>query len=84
MRRTLALSLFLLMPAALTMHSQNIVGQWQGILQTPKPIRIVLAVSSPAGANLQAYVVSLDQSPEHFPVTAISMKGRDVDFSVET
>ena len=36
MRRTLALSLFLLVPAALTMHAQNIVGQWQGILQTPK------------------------------------------------
>lgn len=35
-----------------------------------------------AGGKLQAYVVSVDQTPEHFPVTSISMTGGDVDFSI--
>lgn len=85
LRGKLAL-LFLLLSgaAALKVHAQKIVGQWQGTLQSPKPLRIVLMVSTDDAGRLKAYMVSVDQTPEHFPVTSISIRHGQLDYSITT
>jgi non-heme chloroperoxidase len=82
LRSKLALSLLFLPSFALNIHAQTIAGQWQGTLQTPKPLRVVLNVSIGSGGKLQAYDVSIDQSPDHIPVTTISVTHGELDFSI--
>ena len=83
LRRKLALALLLVLPtAALSLRAQSIVGQWQGTLQSPHPLRVVLNVWRDTTGSLQAYDVSIDQSPDHIPVTTISMTHEELDFSI--
>lgn len=82
LRRKLALCLPLLLPcASLSVHAQNIAGQWQGTLQTRHPLRMVLKVIKSAD-GLKAFLVSVDQSPRWIPVTKISITHRELEFSV--
>ena len=62
-------------------HAQDIAGQWQGTLQSDHPRRIVLNISRDSTGKLQAYFVTIDQSPEHDPATAISFSHGEVDAS---
>jgi non-heme chloroperoxidase len=83
LRRKLALALLLVLPtAALSLRAQSIVGQRQGTLQSPHPLRVVLNVWRDTTGSLQAYDVSIDQSPDHIPVTTISMTHEELDFSI--
>jgi pimeloyl-ACP methyl ester carboxylesterase len=83
LRSKLALTLWFLLPSAtFNIYAQNIAGQWQGTLQTPHPLRVVLNVSIGSAGKLQAYDVSIDQSPDHIPVTTISMTHGELDFSI--
>ena len=83
LRSELALSLLFLSPsAAINLQAQSIVGQWQGTLQSPHPLRVVLNVSVGGSGKLEAYDVSIDQSPDHIPVTTISMTHGELDFSI--
>lgn len=60
---------------------KDIVGQWQGTIQTPQPLRVVLKVENNAG-QLRAFLISIDQSPDYIPVTDISASQGEVKFSV--
>lgn len=60
---------------------EGIVGQWQGTVQTPQPLRVVLKVANTEG-QLRAYLISIDQSPDYIPVTDISASQGEVKFSV--
>lgn len=80
LRSTLAL--LLLGFSVSTAPAQNISGQWQGILHTPAPMRIVLKVSREQGTGLRASLISLDQDPDYLPVTAISLANGKLSFSV--
>lgn len=60
---------------------EGIVGQWQGTVQTPQPLRVVLKVAETEG-KLRAYLISIDQSPDYIPVTDISASHGEVKFSV--
>jgi non-heme chloroperoxidase len=83
LRRKLALSLLYLLPSAtLVMHAQDIAGQWQGTIQTPHPLRVVLKISIGSAGKLQTYYVSIDQSPDQTPVTTISVTHGELDFSI--
>lgn len=83
MLRRSALSIFLMLPSAtLNLHAQAITGQWQGSIQLSHPLRVVLKISSDSAGKLQAYFVSIDQSPDHIPVTTISVSHGEVDFSI--
>jgi non-heme chloroperoxidase len=83
LRRKFALSLlFLLLSATHNTHAQDIAGQWQGTIQMPHPLRVVLKVSIGSAGKLQAYFVSIDQSPEQIPVTTISITHGELDFSI--
>ncbi len=82
MLRKFALSLLLVLPSAtLNLHAQAITGQWQGTQQSDHPHRVVLKVSHDSTGKLQAYFVPIDQSPDHYPATAISVSHGEVDFS---
>ncbi len=83
LHRKLALALLLVLSTStLSLCAQSIVGQWQGAIKTPHPLRSVLKVSSGSSGKLQAYFVSIDQSPDHVPVTTISMTHGELDFSI--
>ena len=78
-----ALSLLLVFPSAtLNLHAQAITGQWQGTIQSDHPLRVVLKVSLDSAGKLQAYFVPIDQSPDHYPATAISVSHGEVDVSI--
>jgi hypothetical protein len=72
---------FVLASLAFSLSAKDIAGQWQGTIQTPQPLRVVLRVSIESG-KLRAFLVSVDQSPDHIPVTAISMKRGELEFSI--
>src|ERR1019366_5365295 len=83
LRRKLALSLLLVVQyATLSMHAQDIAGQWQGTIQSGHPLRVVLNISLDSPDKLQAYFVSIDQSPDHIPVTTTSVTNGELDFSI--
>ena len=83
LHRKLALALLLVLSTStLSLRAQSIVGQWQGTIRTPHPLRSVLKVSVGSSGKLQAYFVSVDQAPEHVPVTTISMTHGELDFSI--
>jgi len=63
-------------------RGQDIVGQWQGTIHTPDPLRIVLKVARDDGAKLRASLISLDQDPDYVPITNISFENGVLDFSV--
>lgn len=75
-----ALSLFLLLPSVTpSVHAQNILGQWQGTIQSDHPHRMVVKISHDRNGKLQAYFVPLDESPDHYPATTISASHGEVD-----
>jgi non-heme chloroperoxidase len=82
LRWRFALSLLLVLPSVtLNLHAEDIAGQWQGTIQSEHPLRVVLKVSLDNAGKLQAYLVSIDQSPDHIPATTISVTHRELDFS---
>jgi pimeloyl-ACP methyl ester carboxylesterase len=68
--------------AILGLHAQDITGQWQGKTQSDHPGRMVLKVSHDSAGKLQAYLVPIDESPDHYSATAISVAHGEVDFTV--
>ena len=77
------LALLLVLPSAtVNMHAQDMAGQWQGTIKTDQPLRVVLKVSLDSAGKLQAYLVSIDQSPDHIPVTTISVTHGELDVSI--
>jgi non-heme chloroperoxidase len=77
-----ALCLLFLLPSVVSgVRAQDILGQWQGTLQSDHPRRIVLNVSHDTTGKLQAYFVALDESPEQDPATTISLTHGEVDAS---
>jgi non-heme chloroperoxidase len=83
LRCNFALSLLLLLSSAVpNVHAQDILGQWQGTVQSDHPLRVVLKVSHDSTGKLHAYFVPVDESPDHYPATAISVSHGEVDFSV--
>ena len=60
----------------------SLAGQWQGTIQSGHPLRVVLKVSLDSASKLQAYIVSIDQSPDHIPITTISVTHGELDFSI--
>jgi pimeloyl-ACP methyl ester carboxylesterase len=78
----LALWFLLLSPiTTLNLRAQDIVGQWQGTIPSTPPLRAVLRVVRNEG-TLRGYIISVDQSPDYFPVTSISDSNGEVMFSI--
>ena len=60
--RKLVLSLMLL-PSLSVLHGQDIVGQWQGTVQTATPFRVVLKALQ-NNNQLRASIIWVDQSSD--------------------
>jgi pimeloyl-ACP methyl ester carboxylesterase len=71
-----------LLSATFSLRAQDVAGQWQGTIQSSHPLRVVLKVSLDNAGELQAYLVSIDQSPDRIPVTTISVTHGELDFSI--
>ena len=83
LRCKFALGLLLVLPSTtLVMHAQSVIGQWQGTIQVSHPLRTILNVSLDSTGKLQAYIVPLDQNPDHVTVTAISAANGELDYSI--
>jgi non-heme chloroperoxidase len=83
LRSKLALAWLLLFPLTVfDLHSQNITGQWQGTIQSDHPLRMIMKISHYNTRKFQAYVVPIDQSPDHYSATKFTTTHGELDFSV--
>ncbi len=69
---------------AVTLHAQDITGNWQGTLSPPQgsPLRIVLQVTRDASQALKAKLYSIDQGPEGNRIDSITMQDSTVKFEL--
>jgi uncharacterized protein (TIGR03435 family) len=69
----------LVLSATLLAQAQNMAGQWQGVLQAGKDLRIVVVITNADG--LRATMHSIDQTPQGIPATAITLQGTTLRMS---
>jgi uncharacterized protein (TIGR03435 family) len=74
--RTIAV---LVLAASLLAQAPNIAGQWQGVLQAGKDLRIVVVITNADG--LRATMYSIDQLAQGIPATAITLQGTTLKMS---
>jgi hypothetical protein len=69
--------------AVCTLNAQNIAGDWQGTLRVRgAELRLVLHVTKDDDGRLKATLDSVDQDAFGIPVTAITLNGADLNFTV--
>lgn len=71
----------LLLPSLTALHGQDIVGQWQGTVQTAAPFRVVLKFLK-NNDQLRASIIWVDQSSEYYPVTILSDQNGEIKLSI--
>jgi uncharacterized protein (TIGR03435 family) len=69
----------LVVSATLAAQAQNMAGNWQGVLQVGKDLRIVVVITTADG--LKATMFSIDQTAQGIPATAITMQGTTLRMS---
>jgi uncharacterized protein (TIGR03435 family) len=56
--------------------AQNVVGTWQGTIQTPqRPLRLVMKLTRADDESLKATFYSIDQNGQGIPGAAVSLQG---------
>jgi hypothetical protein len=76
---TRSIAVLFLLAASLLAQAQNMAGQWQGVLQAGKDLRIVVVITSADG--LKATMYSIDQTPQGIPANAITVQGTTLRMS---
>lgn len=76
---TRSIAALLVLSASLLAQAQNMAGQWQGVLQAGKDLRIVVVITSADG--LKATMYSIDQTPQGIPANAIAVQGTTLRMS---
>jgi hypothetical protein len=64
------------------LRAQDIVGDWQGTIQTKTGLRVILHVEKVSEGEWKATVFSIDQSTNEIPVTTIALQGSELVFSL--
>ena len=64
------------------LRAQDIVGDWQGTIQTKTGLRVILHVEKVPEGEWKATLFSIDQSTNEIPVTAIALHGSQLVFSL--
>ncbi len=73
----------LILSSSGALFAQNIVGDWQGSLQTPgKPLRIVIKISRADDESLKAMLYSIDQGGQGINATSASQQGSTFKMTV--
>ena len=82
--KKLAMMMVLLASTVLVANAQDVVGDWQGTL---KPggveLRLVLHITKGDGGGLKATLDSVDQGANGIPVSAITVKDSQLNFTVD-
>jgi uncharacterized protein (TIGR03435 family) len=69
--------------SATAIFAQNVVGTWQGTLQTPnQPLRLVMKLTRADDESLKAMLYSIDQNGRGIPASAVTLKGSAFKFAV--
>ena len=83
MKSTLMAVAFVLSTACIA-QAQDIAGDWQGTLKVgDAELRLALHVTKSADGGLKATMDSIDQAANGIPVTAITLEGSKVKFTVD-
>jgi non-heme chloroperoxidase len=64
------------------LRAQDIVGDWQGTIQTKTGLRVILHVEKVPEGEWKATLFSIDQSTNEIPVTTITLHGSELVFSL--
>ena len=76
--------LLLLACTALVANAQDVIGDWQGTLKAGgAELRLVLHISKAEGGALKATMDSVDQGANGIPVSAITIKDSQLNFTVD-
>jgi uncharacterized protein (TIGR03435 family) len=62
--------------------AQDLTGTWQGTLHVGQDLRTVLKVSKADGGGYKGDFYSIDQAPQPFPLTKITLEGSTVKYSL--
>jgi uncharacterized protein (TIGR03435 family) len=68
-----SIAVLFLLSTTLLAQAPNLAGQWQGVLQAGKELRIVVVITNAGG--LRATMYSIDQTPQGIPATTITIQG---------
>jgi hypothetical protein len=80
-RRTRCVHFFLIFLLAVTLHAQEITGNWQGLLGGK--FRVVLQITKSADGKLQGNLYRIDQSPHSIPVTTLSFVSPTLKLTID-
>lgn len=73
-----------LLVSSLALRAQEIAGTWQGTVDVPPKLRVLLQIDKEANGTLKGTLYSIDQSPHPTPVTTISFTNPALKFTVDT
>ena len=79
LRASLAVALVGL--ASASAYAQNVVGNWQGVLQAGRDLRIVITIANADGGGFRAVMYSIDQGAQGVPAT-VTVQGTAVRMSM--
>lgn len=66
-----------------SLHAQNIAGDWQGILRANgAELRLVLHITKNDDGSFKATLDSIDQTANGIPITTMSLKDSNLNFTV--
>ncbi|HEY4358315.1 MAG TPA: TIGR03435 family protein [Acidobacteriaceae bacterium] len=67
---------------AVAHDARDITGQWQGTLELPHPLRIVLKVAKAPDGTLTALNYSIDQSPQPAKTSGVMLDGHTFKYAI--
>ena len=83
MMRTVILAILVSLIGSTVVKAQEIAGDWEGTLRVQgAELRLALHVTKDDGGRLKATLDSVDQDAFDIPVTAITLSGSNVSFTV--
>jgi hypothetical protein len=80
----LAMMIVFLSSTVLVANAQDVVGDWQGTLKAGgAELRLALHITKGEGGELKATMDSVDQGANGIPASTITLKGSQLNFTVE-
>jgi uncharacterized protein (TIGR03435 family) len=69
--------------SAAAAFAQNVVGTWQGTLETPnRPLRLVMKLTRADNESLRGVFYSIDQNGQGIPANTVTLQGTTFKFAI--
>ena len=81
--RRIISSIAVLLFTSISIHAQDLTGNWQGTLNFEQKLRIILQIEKGEGGSWKGAIYSIDQSTNSIPATTLSLTGPTVKFTVD-